>query len=120
MRIVSVKVEPVARILAIAYAFFGICAFITYAFGSSDYLTLPVGVLAPLFRLNLNLNLGRAGGLFYNIFLGVAALLSYALTGWITGGVLATFFNVIARRIGGIDAKFVSVANEEAPAEPAV
>jgi hypothetical protein len=59
------------------------------------------GVLAPLFHLNLNLNLARSGGGLYNTFL-VAAVLSYALAGWITGAVSAVLFNVIVKPTGGI------------------
>ena len=47
MRIVSVRVAPVARVLAIAYAVFGLVAFLVYAFGSAEALALPFGVLAP-------------------------------------------------------------------------
>jgi hypothetical protein len=107
MRIISVRVAPVARILAIAYAVFGVCAFLVYAFGSGDFLTLPFGVLAPLVHLNLNLNLARSNGVLYNMFLCVSSVLSYGLTGWITGAVAAFFFNVIAKHTGGIDANYV-------------
>ena len=115
MRIISVRVEPVARVLAIVYAVFGLSAFLLYAVAPNvRYLTLPFGVLAPLFRLNLNVNLARSTGVLYNIFLCVAAVLSYALTGWITGAFAAVCFNVAAKQTGGIDAKYVSVSSEEA------
>jgi hypothetical protein len=120
MRIISVRVEPVARVLAIAYAVFGLSAFLTYAVSSAETLTLPFGVLAPLFHLNLNVNLARSNGVLYNIFLCVAGILSYALTGWITGAVAAVCFNVVAKYTGGIDAKYVSVAKEDVPAKSAV
>jgi hypothetical protein len=119
MRIISVRVSPVAKVLAIVYAVFGLSAFVIYAVSSAQFLTLPFGVLAPLFHLNLNLNLARSGGVLYNTF-GVAAVLSYALTGWITGAVSAVLFNVIAKQTGGIDAKYVSVTSDEFPAKSAV
>lgn len=105
--------------MAIAYAVFGLSAFVVYAVGSAEFLTLPFGILAPLFHLNLNFNMARSGGVLYNIFVCAAAVLSYALTGWITGVVAAVCFNVIAKQTGGIDAKYVSVANDEAPAKSA-
>jgi hypothetical protein len=120
MRIISVRVAPVARVLAIAYAVFGLSAFVVYAVGSAEFLTLPFGVMAPLFHLNLNLNLARSGGVLYNIFLCMTAVLSYALTGWITGVVAAVCFNIIAKQTGGIDAKYVSVANDDDPGKSAV
>ena len=46
-------------------------------------------------------------------FLCVAAILSHALTGWITGTAVALCFNVIAKKTGGIVARFVSVVNDE-------
>jgi hypothetical protein len=59
MRIISVRVYPVAKVLAIVYAVFGLSAFLTYSVSSALYLTLPFGILAPLFHLNLNFNLAR-------------------------------------------------------------
>jgi hypothetical protein len=121
MRIISVGVEPVARVLAIGYSVCGLGSFLFYAVSSSgEVFTLPVGVLAPLFHLNLNLNLPRSSGVLYNTFLGVAAVLSYALTGWITGAAAALCFNVIAKQVGGIDAKYVSVINDNEQAKSAV
>jgi hypothetical protein len=120
MRIISVRVAPVARVLAIAYAVFGLSAFVVYAVGGAGSLTLPLGVLAPVFHLNLNFNLARSSGVLYNIFLCVAAVLSYAATGWITGAVGALCFNVISKQTGGIDAKYFSVANDQTTAKSAV
>jgi hypothetical protein len=118
MRIISVRVAPVARVLAIVYALFGLSAFVVYAASSAESFTLPFGVVAPLFHLNVNFNLPRSGGVLYNVFLCAAAVLSYALTGWITGVVAAVCFNFIAKQTGGIDAKYV--VTEEAPGRPAV
>ena len=120
MRIISVRVSPVAKVLAVVYAVFGLSAFVTYAVSNAQFLILPFGILAPLFHLNLNLNLARSGGVLYNTFLAVAAVLSYALTGWITGAVAAVLFNVVAKQMGGIDAKCVSVTSDELSAKSAV
>lgn len=117
MRIISVRVAPVALVLTITYALFGFGAFLVYAFSGAEFLTLPFGVLAPLFHLNLTLNLTRSGGVFYNIFLCTAAVLSYALTGWITGAFAAICFNVVAKQMGGVDAKYVSIAEDKVPAQ---
>jgi len=48
---------------------------------------------------------------------GVAAVLCYALTGWITGVAFALCFNFAAQKTGGIDAKFVSVAGDDSAAK---
>lgn len=119
MRIIGVRVAPVAKVLGIAYAVFGLSAFVVYAVGGAESLSLPFGELAPLFHLYLNLNLARSSGFIYNIFLCAAAVLSYALTGWITGIVAAACFNFIAKRTGGIDAQYASIATDQAPAKSA-
>jgi hypothetical protein len=93
-------------------------AFVTFAFGSDEFLTLPLGVLGPLFHLNLNVHLARdlvrLNDLRYSTFLCAAAILSYAITGWITGAVAAVCFNFTAKWTGGISAKFVSVSSDAA------
>jgi hypothetical protein len=108
MRIIGVRIEPFARVLAITYAVFGFGAFLFFAASNADSLALPFGVLAPLVYLTANFHLPRSSGVFYNIFLCVAAVLSFALSGWITGVVGALCFNAVAKRTGGIDAKYVS------------
>lgn len=113
MRIISVRLKPIAGILSIVYAVFGLGYFMIFAIGSSAYLTLPFGVLAPLFYLNLNLNLPRSGGIPYNLFLCVACVVSYAITGGITGAAVAGSFNFVAKKMGGIDAKYFTI--EPAP-----
>ena len=109
MRIVSVRVEPVARIFAILYAICGLGSFLIFAFSDVQYLTLPFGVLAPLFHLNVNLNLQRAASIPYSLLLCLGSVLSYSLTGWLTGTATALCFNFAARRMGGIDAKYFTV-----------
>ncbi len=108
MRIISIRVEPVARILAIIYTLFGLSAFLLFRFTSSDYLTLPIGVVAPLIHLNVNLTLPRSDNFIANLILCVSAIVSYGVTGWLTGAAAAMCFNVVAKRMGGIDAKYVS------------
>lgn len=120
MRIISVRVEPVARIFASVYAVFGLIAWITYAVGTADSFTLPFGILGPLFHLNLNLHLARSREVLYNTFLCVSSVLAYGLSGWITGLVGAFCFNVTAKRTGGIDAKYVITVNGDPSAKSAV
>ena len=72
MRIISIRVEPVARIVASVYAVIGLIVWLRFAFGSEQYLTFPLGVVAPLFNLNLNFHLERFAGVFYNVFLCIA------------------------------------------------
>lgn len=125
MRIISVRIAPVARLLAIAYAFLGLVSFLRFAFENARTITLPIGLVFPPFLLNFNLILTRRDDLIYNALLCGAAIGSFALTGWITGIAAALCFNFIAKQTGGIDAKYVSVipdkssvkAPEESPIE---
>jgi hypothetical protein len=66
MRIISVRWQPVAKILAIIYAVFGLRAFCVFEFTGAQYLTLPFGILSPLFHLNLNVNSSRSDSILYS------------------------------------------------------
>ena len=113
MRIISVRIAPVARVLAIAYALLGLVSFLRFAFENARALTLPIGIVLPFLYWNFNVTLTRRDDLIYNAFLCGSAIASYALTGWITGIATALAFNLIAKQTGGIDAKYFSVVREE-------
>jgi hypothetical protein len=38
---------------------------------------------------------------------GFAEILAYAISGWVTGAVVVLVFNFVAKRMGGIDAKWL-------------
>jgi hypothetical protein len=118
MRIISVRPAPVARVFALTYAACGLAAFIQYAFSSMQTFILPIGILIGVFHLNVNIHLGRSSDLLANALLCIGAILSFALSGWITGVALTLCFNFIAEKTGGVDAKFVTVA-EDSAASPA-
>src|SRR5258708_33275290 len=103
MRIIGIRIEPFARVLAIAYAVFGLRAFVFFAIRRADYMTVAFVILAPLFHVNVNLNLVRSSSMLYTIFLCVAAVLSYAPTGWITGRVAALCVTGRVKPAGQLD-----------------
>jgi hypothetical protein len=105
MRIISIRVASVARIVAVVYAMIGLLVWLRFAFGSEQYLSFPLGLVAPLFNLNLNFHLERSSSVFYGLVMCIASVLSYSVTGWLTGAGAALCFNLVAKRIGGIDAK---------------
>ena len=88
-----------------------------YAVSSIQIFMLPLGILLGPFYLSINIPLGRSPDLLANAFMCIGAVLSYALSGWITGVALTLCFNFIAQKTGGIDAKFVSVAADD-PSSP--
>jgi hypothetical protein len=111
MRIISIRPAPVARLFALTYAICGLGSFVVWTFTSLQTYYLPVGLVMGIFHLTMNFQIGRSPDLLANAFLCVGSILSYALTGWITGVVLTLCLNFIAQKTGGIDAKFVSVAD---------
>lgn len=115
MRILGVRWEPVARVVAIIYGLFGVGAFCLSEFTRASQLTLPLGILAPVIHLNFNLNVPRPSGVLSGLLAGAAEILAYAVTGWITGAAAALCFNIVCRRLGGLDAKYLSIANDNDP-----
>ena len=111
MRIISVRLTPVATVFAIIYA---LLAFLTYAFDSVRFFTLPIGIIFGIFHWNISINLARSTNLIQNALLCLAAILSYAFSGWITGIVIVLFFNLTAAITGGVDAKYVVTATDAA------
>ena len=118
MRIVEIRLTPVAHIFAIVYAVCGLIAFVTYAATRAESLTLPLGIVTPVFHLNMNFFFPRSEDLIASAMLCGGTLVLYALTGWITGIAAALCFNFLAKQMGGIDASFVWVADHEPPAKP--
>ena len=108
MKIVSLRIQPIAKVVAAIYALFGVSFWIAYCFGKAPYLTLPVGLVAPMVHFNFNFHFHRTTDVAYNVLLFLASLAGYALTGWLTAVALVICFNVAARLRGGIDADFIS------------
>jgi hypothetical protein len=117
MRIISVHPGAVALVFGIIYAVFGLVAFAVWAFSSLQSLVLPIGIIMGIFHLNLNIPVARSPDLLANALLCIAAVFCYGLTGCITGAAVAVCFNFVAQKIGGIDAKFVSLAGDDSAAK---
>ena len=102
------QIEPIARITAIIYAGFGFLFWIAYCLSTAVdyYITLPVGIIAPLLNLNVNLNFTFASSVFVNLGFLLGSIACYALTGWLTAAAAVGCFNLVARFKGGISADF--------------
>jgi len=114
MRIVYIRPAPVASVFAVIYAFWGVIAFVVYTMSDVQMFTLPIGIIFGAFNLHFNINVPRSVDPLANALLCGGAVLSNALCGWITGLAVVLCFNFVAKRTGGIDAKFVSVADNSA------
>ena len=108
MKIVALRIQPIARVVAAIYALFGASFWITYCFSEAPYLTLPVGLVAPMVHFNFNFHIHRTNDVAYNLLLFLASVVGYALTGWLTAMALVICFNLAARLKGGINADFIS------------
>ncbi|PYY15872.1 MAG: hypothetical protein DMG61_05895 [Acidobacteria bacterium] len=98
MKIVALKTEPIARILAMIYAVLGFVTWIAFAFSGTSYITLPFGIIGPMVHLNLNLNLRRSTDLPYNLLLLIGSIVSFAVTGWLTAAAGVFCFNLVATK----------------------
>ena len=112
MQIMSLRVRPVARILAILYGVVSPLAVILMMFSNAQYLRIPLGLIAPpLVYLNINFDIQHPTHFLTGILLLLFGAACYAATGWLTGAAAVVCFNFIARRTGGVEA---SVMTKEA------
>jgi hypothetical protein len=114
MRIIAIRPRPVAIAFSLIYGVAGLWAFAEFdRVTELTLLTCPVGVLVPFIHFNLNLNISREIVSAQPVMVAIAAVLSYAASGCITGTVFIYMFNFIAGLMGGIDARFVKTAEEQ-------
>lgn len=113
MKIIGFKVRPIAFVFAVIYAALGVFFWITYCVSTVDYITLPVGFIAPLSNLNFNFHLHRSSSIPYNLLLLLGSILSYGFSGWITSAIAVICFNAIAKTKGGISADFVRLREKQ-------
>ena len=108
MRILSLRIIPVARILAIVYGAMSPFLIIGMLLSKAQYIRIPLGVVAPLLYLNINFDLEHpttfVGGALMIVF-GAAC---YGITGWLTGTFAVLCFNFVAGRMGGVEATSIS------------
>jgi hypothetical protein len=116
MKIMALRIQPIAKVMAGIYAIFGVSFWVSYCVGKAPYLTLPVGLVGPMVHFGFNFHFQRTTDIAYNVLLFLASVASYALTGWLTALVLVICFNLAARLKGGIDPGFISFRKNQ-PAE---
>ena len=66
MKIAALRIRPIARVGAAIYALFGASFWTGYCFSKASYLTLPVGLVAPMVHFNFNFNFQRTKDPVYN------------------------------------------------------
>ena len=120
MKIIGLRLEPIARVSAIIYAAFGLLFWIAFSLSDVGAITLPVGVIAPLLHLNVNFNFPRSTSVLVNCLYLLGSLAAYAATGWLTAALAVTCFNLIAKLKGGVRASFVVLRPEQQEPESAV
>jgi hypothetical protein len=118
-RIVSVDARAVARLLAWTYGILTTLGSITLLFVDLKRITYPFGFVVPGFHLNLNLHLPLTENPLGRLLTLAGFVVSYVITGWISGYLLGGLLNVVARHRGGIPASVVEL-EEPAPSAPNV
>ena len=119
MKIIGFKIQPIASVFAVIYAALGAFFWLSYCVSGVEYITLPVGLIAPLLRLNVNFNLHRSSDVLYNVLLLLGSVLTYAFSGWLTSALAVLCVNVVAKMRNGIDADFIRI-REQRQTESAV
>lgn len=104
MQIMSFRVGPPANIIAIIYGILGILTVPHALLVGASQITLPVGLIAPLVYLSFNLHVTTPTHFLSGMLYALAAGACFALSGWLTGAVAVLAFNLVASRIGGIEA----------------
>jgi hypothetical protein len=113
MKIVAIKIQPIARIVALIYGGFGVLFWISYCLmKSSPFMVLPIGIVVPWLHLNFNFFVERSNGLLHYILLLPASIICYGVSGWFSAAVAVLCFNLIAKLKHGIDADFISFAKD--------
>src|SRR5262245_29329364 len=107
MRILSLRVTPVARVFAILYGVLSPLLVLGTMLSNPDYVRVPLGIVAPLVHLNFNFNLQTPTHFFTGVLLVLFGIACYIATGWLTGAALVLAFNFVSRRLGGIEANSI-------------
>ncbi|MGB7603347.1 MAG: hypothetical protein WBM24_23790 [Candidatus Sulfotelmatobacter sp.] len=86
MRIISFRVIPIARVLSIVYGAFGLTYVPTLLLFGVKQMILPVGIVAPLVFLNLNLRFASPTHFATGVLSSLGATLYYGLDGMVDRG----------------------------------
>ena len=107
MRIISLRVRPVARIFAILYGALSPFIVIGIMLSKGEYIRIPLGVVAPLLNLNFNFDFQTPTHFLTGTLVVLFGIACYVATGWLTGAALIVAFNFVSRRMGGIESNII-------------
>ncbi len=91
------RVDPMSlgKVLAVIYGVIALIIAVIYLF-----IIVIIGAAAG--AASNNLALGLIGGLFGGILIGALIVLMYAGIGFLAGLITAAIYNVVAKRVGGV------------------
>jgi hypothetical protein len=118
MRIVSVRIRPVAQLFAWIYGCLGVVQGFVFALGNAEKVAFPLGIVAPLVHFNVNWIIARPANPGVAVLVVLLMVVSYAITGSITGALLVLCFNLASHIRGGVDATLVHLKRESPAIEP--
>jgi hypothetical protein len=113
VRVKSISITDVARISAWTHGALACFGVISMLVMPPEMVTFPVGVLLPVFHLNVNFNVPMPSSASAGIFFALALIVCYLVSGWVTGAFLAACFNLIARFTGGAEASTFTFDDEQ-------
>ncbi len=114
LKVTGIKIAPVARVFAILYFVFGLAYFFIVSLQHAERITFPLGILAPFIGFNINLSFIRFTDVPGAALQMICCLVTYSVTGWITGAVLILCFNLVAKQLGGLTAQCFSIESHHA------
>ena len=96
----SIAATSLANIIAIYYAIGGIATIIASAIDKPSKLSAPLGLLFPYLSLKINLTYAQSDNVFSVVVQTLVFTIIYGVSGWLTGYVGATIYNLLARYFG--------------------
>jgi hypothetical protein len=96
----SIAGTSLANIIAIYYAIGGFATIIASVIDKSSKLSAPLGLLFPYLSLKINLTYARSDNVFSIAVHMLVCTIVYGVSGWLTGYVGATVYNLLARIFG--------------------
>jgi hypothetical protein len=96
----SVDLLSVARITGLYYCIAGWLGSLTYLFTDSEKVYAPLGFLIPVLGAKLDFTWARPKSFLGLLLTVMIVTILYAVTGWLSGLVCGTCYNLFSRRLG--------------------
>jgi hypothetical protein len=114
MKIMALRIQPLAKALALIYIAFGFVFWASYCLiAKTPFLVLPIGIETAWVHLDFKFNVYRSHSALHYLSLLFGSIICYGVSGWLTATALVLGFNVIAKHTGGVNANFIVLKERE-------